>query len=67
MAAIPAESAAGSHHTVVRQPWNRRCSHDGTDGPRGTGPPGEDGHVAIGGDPAGRDPAHDAQHTQGEL
>jgi len=64
-AAVPAEPAAGGNHPVGGH-IGSAAAHEVADGACGAGPAGECGHLTVGGDPSGRNAAHNREHLRAE-
>ena len=64
-AAVPAEPAAGGTHPV-RGHIGSAAAHEVADRAGGAGPAGQCGHLTVGGDPSGRNAAHDREDLRPE-
>ena len=63
IATISTERASCGDDAMVRQPWPFRRSHDRADRARGARAARQPGHVTVGGDSSGRNPADDLKHS----
>ena len=64
VAAVPSQRAAGANHTVARGRGVVAAPHDVADRAPRARPPGQIGHVAVGGHAPGGDLPHRRQHAR---
>ena len=60
--AIAAEASAGTDHPVARHTGRPACPHDRADGSPGSRAASHRRDIAVGGDPATRNPSHHMEH-----